>query len=109
MTIRQRLAISFAVLIALFAFNAIVHLWASTQRAGSFAIVQRAMKRQVLLATVKQGLHDLHSQVELLRDLSDEMMAMTPDDEDQEKFKREIDAVTRQMRELHKLCDPADH
>ena len=61
MTIRRRLTLGFLTILTLFAVNQGIQSWRSQLRARTMTTLDRALERQVLMASVRQQVGNLHS------------------------------------------------
>jgi hypothetical protein len=69
MSIRRRLALSFLIILALFALDLYVYYWGSRQKSQSLTDLREAVERQFLLITIERGLEDRADEVTLVGDL----------------------------------------
>jgi serine phosphatase RsbU (regulator of sigma subunit) len=108
MTIRKRIAFSFVGILALFGFAVGIYMWTAVVRNQTMTTLDRALKRQVLIGSVRQQVDNLHKQVTLLSnmDFGDNQAANTP--EAQAIFHQQVDEVSGLLRELEQLADPWD-
>ena len=67
MSIRRRLSLAFFVILALFALNIVFYRVGNAQRAASFAAVNRAVERQILVSDLEQSLEERRLSVRGLR------------------------------------------
>ena len=105
MTIRRRLILAFATILALFAINQVLHIWSDRLRTRTMTAVDRALQRQLLLASVNRRISDLHRQMSLLGQIELEP-GQRPTD--QAPIDADIDTVSAQLRTLEALADPPD-
>ena len=61
MTIRRRLTLGFLTILTLFAVNEGIQYWSAQLRARTMTTLDRALKRQVLMAAVRQQVSNLHN------------------------------------------------
>lgn len=103
MTIRRRLTLSFLAILVLFGVNLVIYFWGNQKRSASVEGLQRAISRQILVASVKQSLNDLQKQVALLSQVMGEsaMSGLGPDEIAQ--FKHQTEAIAKQIHELEEL------
>lgn len=66
MTIRRRLVLGFGTILALFAIAQGFQVWSAQKRDRSMATVDRALKRQLILASLRHRVDNLQKQVALL-------------------------------------------
>ena len=108
MTIRRRLALSYAVLLLLGAANLALYLGTSRLRTRSMHTLDRALQRQLLLSSIRQEVDDLHKQVTLLSEMdfgSGEGIGMP---QGRQLFAQKLKGVSDRLSELHTLAEPAD-
>ena len=108
MTIRRRLALSYAVLLLLGAANLALYLGTSRLRTRSMYTLSRALHRQLLLSSIRQEVEDLHKQVTLLSQMdfgNGEGVGMP---QGRQLFAQKLRGVTDLMSDLSKIADPAD-
>jgi len=106
MTIRQRLAISFLSILALFAVNLGVYFWSSRARDRSVEELRRALDRQLLLASIGQRIGDLKKQVELTQQVTPETSKTGIRAEEIASFRRQVDDTARLAAQLRNLSVP---
>ena len=108
MSIRNRVALSFGAILLLFGCAVAVYLWTAALRAQTMATLDRALQRQVLIASIRQEVDNLHKQVALLgqMDLGSGPSAVNP--EAQALFNQKVDSVTGLLDRLHELTDASD-
>lgn len=107
MTIRRRLALSYAVLLLLGAANLGLYLGTSRMRSQSMRTLDRALNRQLLLSSVRQEVDDLHKQVAILSDLDFGSGGMGAP-EGRQSFDDKLDHVSQLLAELKAIAAPAD-
>lgn len=61
MTIRRRLTLGFLTILTLFAVNQGIQFWSAQLRASTMTTLDRALKRQVVMASVRQRVSNLHN------------------------------------------------
>jgi serine phosphatase RsbU (regulator of sigma subunit) len=108
MTIRRRLAFSFAAVIALFGATLAVYLWSAHLRDVTMKRLDRTLKRQVLLATIGQDLDNLHKQVALLSEVEADAAQTPPDPVSKQAFNGRLSEVSSQIQALKGLSEPDD-
>jgi serine phosphatase RsbU (regulator of sigma subunit) len=108
MTIRNRIAFSFVGILLLFGFAVGIFMWTATLRSQTMTTLDRALKRQVLIGSIRQQVDNLHKQVTLLSnmDFGDNQAANTP--EAQTIFHQQVDEVSGLLDQLELLADPWD-
>ena len=107
MTIRRRLTLSFLTILVLFGVNLLIYFWGNQKRSDSVHTLQRAISRQILVASIKQGLNDLQKHVALLSQIVGESAASGLGPEDTLEFQRQTEALAKQIRALDELS-PGD-
>lgn len=108
MTIRRRLALSYAVLLLLGAANLGLYLGTSRLRAQSMHTLDRALQRQVLLSSIRQDVDELNKQVALLSNMdfgSGEGAGMP---QGRQLFNQKINEVTTLLVQFKAIAAPAD-
>lgn len=105
MTIRRRLVLAFATILALFALNQALHIWSDRLRTETMTALDRALQRQLVLASVNRRISDLHRQMSLLGQIELEP-GQAP--AGRQPLDGEIETVIAQIRNLEALADPAD-
>jgi serine phosphatase RsbU (regulator of sigma subunit) len=108
MTIRRRLTLSYAALLFLFGCNLAIYLWTSGLRTRSMQTLDNARTRQVLLASVRQELDNLHKQVSLLSGMDFEAGQDSNTPEARLLFQQKLDVVGRLLAQFRDLAEPAD-
>lgn len=106
MTIRRRLSASFLTILTMFAANQGIQVWSTARRAATMATLDRAMKRQVLIASVGGRVSDLQKQISLIGQI-EEADAPLPAS-GRESLASDIAAVSGNIRGLVSLSDPSD-
>jgi class 3 adenylate cyclase len=104
MTIRRRLSSAFLTILVLFALNQTFQLWSARLRVRSMATVDRALKRQILMATLHATVDNLQKQVSLIGQI--EESAATP--EASRLFDEEVERAAADIRQLNALSDIRD-
>jgi len=104
MTIRKRLALSFFLILALFALDLVVFSWGNRRRAEAFDLRTRAMIRRLNLAEIRQQVRELKQQIGLLSS----GVATTPAPDEIAGFGRRINEISQQINELQRLSPPND-
>jgi class 3 adenylate cyclase/HAMP domain-containing protein len=104
-TIRRRLSISFLTILTLFAVNEGIQLWSAARRDATMSTLDRAMKRQVLMAAVRGRVSDLHKQMSLLGQIDDEAPAPAGG---RASLDGDVALVAGDIRALVGMSDPAD-
>ncbi len=108
MSIRRRIALSYLALLLLFAATLGVYLWSSRLRAKSIDTLDRALKRQVTLASIRQELDNLHKQVTLLSEMDFETGQAANTPEAHQLFDQKLAVVTDLLTQLRGLAEPPD-
>jgi class 3 adenylate cyclase/HAMP domain-containing protein len=99
--IRRRLIVAFGTILALFAITQGFQFWSAQLRASSMATVDRALKRQLIMASLRHRVQNLQKQVSLLGqvDGAEDMP------EARQFFSDEIDHAAADIARLLSLAD----
>ncbi|MBI4458440.1 MAG: hypothetical protein HY648_00095, partial [Acidobacteria bacterium] len=108
MTIRQRLILAFATILVLFCLNLGVYLWGKNRQASTVAALERAVSRQLLVASINQSLNNLQKQVALISEVMAEAAQGGAGPQEIAQFTSRLDAIEQQIEELGRLSDPAE-
>ena len=108
MTIRRRLAFSFATILVLFCLNLGVYLWSKSRQGSAVMALQRAVSRQLLVASVSQSLNNLQKQITLLNGIIVEAVQAGADPQDVAQFESRLQTIDRQIEELERLSESTD-
>ena len=102
MSIRRRLTLAFGTILALFALTQGFQLWSAQLRARSMGTVDRALKRQLIMSSLRNRVENLQKQVSLLGqvDGAEDMP------EARQFFSDEIDHAAADIGRLLSLADP---
>jgi len=106
-SVRRRLFVSFLVILGLFAANQAINLWGDRVRGEAIRTLDRSLRRQVLIASIRQQLGDLHKEVTLLGEVRFEP-GLTPGDEARRGFELKLARVEQDIRELGLTSVPND-
>jgi class 3 adenylate cyclase/HAMP domain-containing protein len=104
-TIRRRLASAFLIILALFAVNEAIQVWSARLRARTMATVDRALKRELLMASVQSRVADLHKQMSLMGQMDVEAAAAPGA---REALDADIKKADDEIKSLADLSDPTD-
>src|SRR5439155_19457143 len=66
MTIRSRLTFSFIIILVLFGLNLVIYFWGNHRRQATVEDLRRAVRRQLLISSVHEGLDKIQKQISLL-------------------------------------------
>lgn len=105
MTIRRRLALSFAAILSLFGVILLVQFWSSARTNRSVDDIRQSLRRWLLLVSIERDLEDQGRQVTLLRELGSGVGGGLSAEEISE-MKRRLDDTTTKVDELTTLADP---
>ncbi|MBI3597711.1 MAG: HAMP domain-containing protein [Nitrospirae bacterium] len=105
MTIRRRLTFSFLAILVLFGLNLVIHFWSDQQRSATVETLRRAIARQILIASIKQDLHDLQRQVALLSQVPVEATSSGAGPDEITRFNNQLEPIRQQIEELRDLSD----
>jgi serine phosphatase RsbU (regulator of sigma subunit) len=108
MTIRRRIALSFISILLLFGTAVAVFLWSAELRARSMDVLARALNRQVLIASIRQDLDNLHKEVTLLGNMDFATGEASDAPEARQPSNSKIDSVAEKISRLATLVEPAD-
>src|SRR5437588_9864627 len=108
MTIRRRIALSFISILLLFGVAVAVFLWSAELRARSMDVLARALNRQVLIASIRQDLDNLHKEVTLLGNMDFATGEASDAPEARQPSNSKIDSVAEKISRLATLVEPAD-
>ncbi len=89
----------------LFGLNLVIYFWSSHKRSVTVEELRRAISRQILVASIKQKLNDIQKQVALLSQVTIEAAISGAGPDEVTQFKGQIEAVEKQIQELHELSD----
>ncbi len=108
MTIRRRLALSYAVLLLLGAANLALYLGTSRLRTQAMHTLDRALQRQTLLSSIRQEVDDLYKQVTLLSEMDFETGEGAAVPQGRQLFMQKLHGVTDLLTKLKSLAEPPD-
>jgi signal transduction histidine kinase len=106
MTIRQRLSLSFAVILLLFAVNLVIYFWSNQRRQATVEALRRAVSRQALISGINQSLNDIQKQVSLLSQVATESGAAGADPAEVGSFNQQLSMLEHEIGELNELAEP---
>jgi class 3 adenylate cyclase/HAMP domain-containing protein len=104
MTIRRRLTSAFLTILVLFAVNQAFQLWSARLRAKTMATLDRALKRQVLMASLHETFENLQKQISLVGQV--EGGGQAP--EARRLFNEEVERATADIRQLKEVSDAGE-
>lgn len=102
MTIRRRLTLGFLTILTLFAVNEGIQYWSAQLRARTMTTLDRALKRQVLMASVRQEVSNLHNLMVQMAQVEDAQPVGGA-------FNADIAHAARDVHELAGLTDEQAH
>ncbi|MCS6861422.1 MAG: response regulator [Abditibacteriales bacterium] len=105
MTIGRRLLLSFLAILALFALNLLAYFSSNQRRSATVEVLHRALDRQILIASIKQKTGDIKKQIALLNQVTPEAMKSGLRPEEIAQFKRQLETVAQEIRQLSDLTD----
>jgi signal transduction histidine kinase len=108
MTIRRRLTLSFAAILALFAVNLLIYFWSNQVRQASVEALRRAISRQALLSSIGQILSDSQKQISLLSQVAIDLAASGAAPGQIAQFSSRLSQVRRDITALIELSEPED-
>src|SRR6185369_14283810 len=103
MTIRQRLSLSFLVILGLFALNLVIYFWGNQRRETTVERLRRAISRQALISALNQNLNDIQKQVTLVTQIT---AAAAADPAETERFGEQLKKIQTEIEELRGLAEP---
>jgi signal transduction histidine kinase len=108
MTIRRRLILSFATILALFGLNLVIYFWGNHRRQATVEDLRRAVRRQLLISSVHEGLDKIQKQISLLsQGVSDPVSTVAPPAE-VAQFQGQLAVIAGQTGELRELTDTTE-
>jgi signal transduction histidine kinase/CheY-like chemotaxis protein len=108
MTIRRRLVFSFVTILGLFGLNLVTYFWGNHRRQSTVEDLRRAVRRQLLISGIHEGLDKIQKQVSLLsQGVADPAAAEAPPAE-VAQFQGQLEVITAQTGELRELTDTAE-
>ncbi|MBI3894403.1 MAG: HAMP domain-containing protein [Acidobacteria bacterium] len=108
MTIRRRLVLSFATILVLFCLNLGVYLWGKKRQSSTVVALERAVARQLLVASIQQDLTNLQKQIALISEIMTDTAQTGAGSEEIAQFNNHLAAIERQIAEMENLSDSAD-
>jgi signal transduction histidine kinase len=110
MTIRRRLALSFFVILLLFAVNLVIYFRGNQRRETTVEVLRRAVSRQALISGFNQNLNDIQKQLTLLNQVTGDnaggASARAAIPAEIAQFNSQLEKVEEQITALHGLADP---
>jgi CHASE3 domain sensor protein len=109
MTIARRIALSFLIVLLLFALNLAVFFVGDIRRRASVEELRKAVDHQILLGAIVQDLDTLQRQVALLSQIANEQQVTSPAPEDKAQFDFRIESISVRVKLLRETApdDPA--
>src|SRR6202023_672362 len=108
MTIRRRLIFSFVTILALFGLNLVIYFWGNHRRQATVEDLRRAVRRQLLISSVHEGLDKIQKQISLLsQGVSDTGSPGAPPGE-VAQFQGQLAVIAGQTRDLRELTDTSE-
>src|ERR1700680_3342129 len=108
MTIRRRLIFSFVTILGLFGLNLVTYFWGNHRRQATVEDLRRAVRRQLLISGIHEGLDKIQRQVSLLsQGVADPADAVAPPAE-VAQFRGQLEVITAQTGELREITDTAE-
>ena len=101
-SVRRRLTVAFVAILVLFAANLAISLRSDQTRAEAFTELDRALRRRILIASVRQQLSDLHKEMTLLGEVRFEP-GSSPDPDARQAFEMKLVRVAGEIRGLREL------
>ena len=109
MTIRRRLIYSFVTILALFGLNLVIYFWGNYRRQATVEDLRRAVRRQLLISTIHEGLDKIHKQISLLsQGVSDTTGSTTAPPGEVAQFQGQLAVIAGQTNDLRELTDTSE-
>jgi serine phosphatase RsbU (regulator of sigma subunit) len=108
MSIRRRILLSFGGIILFFGIAVAVFLWTANLRTQTMGTLDRALKRQVLIGSIRQDVDNLHKQVALLGEMEFGNGEAATSPEMQRSFHQHVEEVSGLLAQLQKLTDASE-
>jgi diguanylate cyclase (GGDEF)-like protein/PAS domain S-box-containing protein len=108
MSFRARLFLGFVVILSLFLLNLAIHRWSGQRRDESFETLREAIGRQALTSSLRQRTGDMQKEMALLSDVYTGANTGGPAPEELGRFRAQIEALDRDLRELEARTSPED-
>src|SRR6202035_5160159 len=105
MTIRRRLIFSFVTILALFGLNLVIYFWGNHRRQATVEDLRRAVRRQLLISGVHEGLDKIQQQISLLSQGVADPGARAAPPAEVAQFQGQLAIITNQTGELRELTD----
>lgn len=83
-----------------------IHFWSDQKRSDTLQTLQKAISRQILIASIKQNLNDIQKHVALLSGVIVEAGAGGAGPDEIARFNNQIRVVSKQIQELEGLSGP---
>jgi signal transduction histidine kinase len=110
MSIRRRLALSFFVILLLFAVNLVIYFWGNQRRETTVEGLRRAVSRQALISGLNQNLNDIQKQLTLLNQVTGDnaagAAASAASPAEIAQFNSQLEKVEQQITDLRGLAEP---
>ena len=100
MTIRRRLIVSFAAILALFGLNLAIYFVGNRTSRATVGELRQATSRQAQLLTAMQTLTDLQKEVLLVTPASESASALPPDERRAAIFKQKLEVFGQQIQAI---------
>jgi signal transduction histidine kinase/DNA-binding response OmpR family regulator len=107
MTIRQRLTLSFALILLLFAANLVVYFWSSQKRTAAVEMLQQAVARQLKVLGIQQMVGEVKTQIAVFN-LTPEAGAEGISPAVARDLGVKLTAIVQDAKELQSLADAED-
>jgi serine phosphatase RsbU (regulator of sigma subunit) len=106
-SVRRRLVLSFVAILGLFAINQAINLWGDHARGEAFRTLDRTLRRQSLIASIRQQLGDLNKEVTLLGDVQFDPHD-APNVAARQEFDLKLARAAKDIRDLGLTGGPTD-
>src|SRR6266699_1103880 len=108
MTIRRRLIFSFVTILVLFGLNLVIYFWGNHRRQATVEDLRRAVRRQLLISSVHEGLDKIQKQISLLSQGVSDTGSTTAPPGEVAQFQGQLVVIAGQTGELRELTDTAE-
>ena len=106
-SVRRRLVLSFVAILGLFAANQAISLWGDRVRGDAIRTLDRTLRRQSLISSIRQQLGDLYKEVTLLGEVHFDPH-QAPDPAAHRAFDLKLASVAKDIRDLGLTGGPTD-
>ena len=107
MTIRRRFTISFSGIMAMFALNVGVYVWANQRRSVAMEELRNAIARQVLLSSVQLTFNDSQKQIGVMSQVATEAGAAETTSAERKAFSSQLTSAEAKIEQFRAMVNPA--